>query len=104
MPSTRELLGSPWLSGLQDPPDVIGLIHGHLKEVSLQHQRLQSLHGLGREVDLRRRLLHLLGSFLLLLKRFLFTRVLAVVAGTLAQVRILVLVIGAGWVNILVIQ
>ena len=75
---------------------MIGLVHGDFQQVSFQHQRLQGLHGLGRKADLRGRVVDLLGSLFLLRETFLFSRMLAVVAGPLADVRILVVVVGAG--------
>ena len=94
---TWELLGSPRLCRLQNPPDVIGLVHGDFEQIAFQHERLQGLHRLGRKADLRGRVIHLLCSLFLLLKTFLFTRVLAVVAGPIAEVRVFVFVVSAGF-------
>ena len=46
----QELALTPGLTGLEDPPDVLGLIQGHLQQVPLHHQLLQLFLGGQREL------------------------------------------------------
>lgn len=46
----QELALAPGLAGLEDPPDVLGLIQGHLQQVPLHHQLLQLFLGGQREL------------------------------------------------------
>lgn len=39
--------------GLQDPPDVLGLVQGHLQQVAHHHQLLELDLGLGRQLQHR---------------------------------------------------